>query len=448
MLTFLAFLVAIGVLVTFHELGHYWVARLCGVKVLRFSVGFGAPLFTFRRGDTEWAISPIPLGGYVRMLDEREMDVAPEERHLAFNTQSVYKRMAIVAAGPLANLVLAVLFYWVVIAGGVTQLLPQVGTVITPSLAASAGFQPGDRVLSVNKQPVADWQQLRLALVDAVGSGDVPLRLQVKTAQSATVLRSIDPAQADEDSLKALEQGNPGFMPMRYLPAIGGIEEGGVAARAGLKAGDKLLAADGKPLGSWDAWVKLIHESPGKELQIRIERDGKPLDMKLRPATVADGDVMIGRIGAAPLPDAAWMKQLAFVHKPAVAEAGVEALRKMSDTAWMSLKFLGRMVIGQASLDNLSGPLTIASIAGQTAREGWSPYLEFLALISVSIGVLNLLPIPVLDGGHLMYYVAELVKGRPLSERAQLFGQKIGFILLASLMLFAVLNDISRLFGG
>lgn len=448
MLTFIAFLVAIGVLVTFHELGHFWVARLCGVKVLRFSVGFGKPLYTFQRGDTEWAISPIPLGGYVRMLDEREMEVPEEERHLAFNNQHVLKRMAIVVAGPLANLLLAVLFYWAVIAGGMMQLLPQVGTVLTPSLAATAGFQAGDRVLSVNGQSVADWQQLRLALVDAAGSGDVPIRVQVKTAQATTQLRSIDPAQADEDALKALEQGNPGLMPMRYLPAIGGVEEGSVAAKAGLKAGDKLLSADGKPLASWDAWVKLIHESPGKELLIRIERDGKPQDVKLRPATVADGDVMIGRIGAAPLLDSAWMKQLSFMHKPSVAEAAVEALHKTTNTAWMSLKFLGRMVIGQASLDNLSGPLTIASIAGQTAREGWSPYLEFLALISVSIGVLNLLPIPVLDGGHLMYYVAELVKGRPLSERAQLFGQKIGFILLASLMLFAVLNDISRLFGG
>jgi len=320
--------------------------------------------------------------------------------------------------------------------------------VVAPSLAASAGFQPGDRVLSVNGQGVSDWQQLRLALVDAAGSGDVPIRVQVRTVQAASQLRSIDPAQADEDTVKALEQGNAGLMPMRYLAAIGAVEEGGVAARAGLKAGDKLLSVDGKQLLSWDAWVKLIHESPGKELLIRVERDGKPLDVRLRPATVPDGDVMIGRIGAAPLPDAAWMKQLAFVHHPGVGQAGVEAVHKMVDTAWMSLKFLGRMIIGQASLDNLSGPLTIATIAGQTAREGLTPYLEFLALISVSIGVLNLLPIPVLDGGHLMYYVAELVKGRPLSERAQLFGQKVGFILLASLMLFAVLNDISRLFGG
>nr|WP_239688589.1 RIP metalloprotease RseP [Aquitalea magnusonii] len=370
MLTFIAFLVAIGVLVTFHELGHFWVARLCGVKVLRFSVGFGKPLCTFQRGDTEWAISPIPLGGYVRMLDEREMEVPAGERHLAFNNQPVLKRMAIVVAGPLANLLLAVLFYWAVIAGGMVQLSPQVGTVLTPSLAATAGFHPGDRVLSVNGQPVADWQQLRLALVDAAGSGDVPIRVQVKTPQATTQLRSIDPAQADEEALKALEQGNPGLMPLRYLPAIGGVEEGGVAAKAGLKAGDKLLSADGKPLASWDAWVKLIHESPGKELLIRIERDGKPLDVKLRPATVADGDVMIGRIGAAPLVDGAWMKQLSFMHKPGVAEAAVEALHKTGSTAWMSLKFLGRMVIGQASLDNLSGPLTIASIAGQTAREG------------------------------------------------------------------------------
>jgi len=448
MLTFFAFLLAIGILVTFHELGHFLVARWCGVKVLRFSIGFGAPLLTFHRWDTEWAISPIPLGGYVRMLDEREVEVPAEERHLAFNNQSVFKRMAIVVAGPLANLLLAVLFYWVVIAGGAQQMLPQVGTVITPSLAASAGFQSGDRILSVNAHAVSDWQQLRLALVDAATSGDAPIRVQVRTAQSATVLRTIDPAPADEDAQKALEEGNPGLMPLRYLPAIGGLEEGGVAARAGLKVGDKLLQADGKPLASWDAWVKLIHDSPGKELLIRIERDGKPQDIKLRPATVEDGDVMIGRIGAAPALDEGWMKQLVFTHHPSVGQAGIEALNKMTDTAWMSLKFLGRMLIGQASLDNLSGPLTIATVAGQTAREGLGPYLEFLALISVSIGVLNLLPIPVLDGGHLMYYVAELVKGRPLSERAQLFGQKIGFILLVSLMLFAVLNDISRLFGG
>ncbi len=448
MLTFLAFLVAIGVLVTFHEFGHYAIARLCGVKVLRFSIGFGAPLISWQRGDTEWAICPIPLGGYVRMLDEREMEVDAAERHQAFNTQSVFKRMAIVAAGPVANLLLAALFYWLVIAQGVLQLQPLVGSVAPQTPAAVAGFLPGDKLQTIDAQAVKNWQEARLALVEAASHQPDPVKVKVQTAQGAIATRVIDPTLMDDTFLQAFEKGDPGISPARYLNAIGGLEEGGVAAKAGLKAGDRLLAVDGKPLASWDAWVKVVRDSPGKELLVRIERDGKALDVRLRPATVPAGDVMVGRIGAAPLVDQAWMKSISFVHHPSFGQAGLEAAQKTFDTAWMSLKFLGRMLIGQASLDNLSGPLTIATVAGQTAREGLTPYLEFLALISVSIGVLNLLPIPVLDGGHLMYYVAELVKGRPLSEQAQLFGQKIGFILLASLMLFALLNDLGRLFGG
>lgn len=447
MLTLLAFLVAIGVLVTFHELGHYWVARLCGVKVLRFSIGFGKPLWTYWRKGTEWVICPIPLGGYVRMLDEREGPVTEELRPQAFNNQHVLKRIAIVAAGPLANLLLAVLLYWVVMGQGVTQVKPLVGTVVAQTPAAAAGFAPGDRILSVAGQPVANWQQIRLALVEAAMSPDATV-VQVETAAGAKADRRIDPARFGDKAVTAMQQGNTGLTPGRFLPVIGALEEGGAAQSAGLKPGDKLLALNGQALNSWEGWVAQVRNSPGRDLDVKVQRGGETLNIKVRPqAHQQDGEV-VGRIGAAPQPDAGWGRQLLYTEHYSAAQAGLAALAKTWDTSWMSVKFMGRMLMGQASLDNLSGPLTIANVAGQTAREGLTPYLEFLALISISIGVLNLLPIPVLDGGHLMYYVAELIRGRPVSERAQLFGQKIGFILLASLMAFALLNDFSRLFGG
>ncbi|OHX10723.1 RIP metalloprotease RseP [Chromobacterium sphagni] len=447
MLTLMAFLLAIGLLVTFHELGHYWVAKLCGVKVLRFSLGFGSPLFRFRPRETEWVLCPIPLGGYVKMLDEREGPVAPSERGRAFNNQHVLKRMAIVVAGPLANLLLAVLLYWGVIAQGVPQLRPLVGTVIAQTPAASAGFQAGDRILSVAGQPVSNWQDIRLAMVGAAMSGGV-VPVQVQTSSGAGAARQIDAGRFGDKAMLALQQGDPGLSPARFLPVLGALEENSVAARAGLKAGDKLLAVNGVALRSWEEWVQIVRNSPGKDLALRIERKGQALEVKLRPLAVAQDDEVVGRIGVGPMPDRAWNDKLSFTLHYDALGAFWAAWVKTGDTAWMSVKFLGNMLIGHASLDNLSGPLTIANVAGQTAREGLTPYLEFLALISVSIGILNLLPIPVLDGGHLMYYVAELVRGKPVSERVQLLGQKIGFILLASLMAFAMLNDFSRLFGG
>lgn len=447
MLTLLAFIVAIGVLVTFHELGHYLVARACGVKILRFSIGFGKPLLRWQGRETEWTLCPIPLGGYVRMLDEREAEVPEAEQHRAFNNQSVYKRIAIVAAGPLANLLLAIALYWVVMAQGVTQLRPLVGTVLAQTPAAAAGFMPGDRILKVAGEPVASWQDVRMALVGAAMAPGA-IVVQVASAQGASAERRIDAERFGDKAQRALQQGDAGLVPGRYLPVLGALDPDGAAQRAGFKVGDKLLSADGVAVASWDAWVQLVHNSPGKDLTVRVERAGQALEIKLRPVAAEQAGEVIGRIGAAPQPDQDWNRSLAFVRHYAPLEAGLAAAQKTWDTAWMSVKFIGHMLLGRASLDNLSGPLTIANVAGQTVREGLTPYLEFLALISVSIGVLNLLPIPVLDGGHLMYYVAELVRGRPVGERAQLLGQKIGFILLASLMAFALLNDFSRLFGG
>ncbi|AXE31690.1 RIP metalloprotease RseP [Chromobacterium phragmitis] len=447
MLTLLAFLAAIGLLVTFHELGHYWVAKLCGVRVLRFSIGFGSPLLRFRPKETEWVVCPIPLGGYVKMLDEREGFVDPAERSRAFNNQHVLKRMAIVVAGPLANLLLAVFLYWGVIAQGVPQLRPLVGTVIEQTPAAAAGFKEGDRILSVAGDKVASWQDVRLSIVEAAMSAP-RVAMEVQDASGARKQRTIDAGPFGEKAQQALQQGDPGLSPARFLLEVGALEEKGVAAKAGLKVGDKLQAVNGVMLRSWEEWVHLVRNSPGKDLTLRVEREGKSLDIKLRPQAVTQNDEVVGRIGVGPVPDRAWSGKLAFTQHYNAIGAFAAAWAKTGETAWMSVKFLGNMLIGRASLNNLSGPLTIANVAGQTAREGLTPYLEFLALISVSIGVLNLLPIPVLDGGHLMYYVAELVRGKPVSERAQLLGQKIGFILLASLMAFAMLNDFSRLFGG
>jgi len=447
MITLLAFLVAIGLLVTFHELGHYCVAKLCGVKVLRFSIGFGSPFFTWNMFDTEWALCPVPLGGYVRMLDEREAAVPASEVHRSFNVQSPLRRMAIVVAGPLANLLLAVLLYWGVIAHGVMQLHPWVGTVVAESPAESAGFQPGDQLLAVDGQPVVNWNDARMALVDSLGDMTRPLDVQV-AAKGSVVTRRIDVPRFKQRYAAALEGGDIGILPARYLPVVGALDEQGVAKLAGLKTGDRLIAVDGRPMASWQDWVTVIRDNPGKQLNLSIVRQGRAMNIGLRPALLQMDDGFVGRIGAGPQIDRGWLSTLQYTQRADVSQAGLQALQKTVGASWLSLKFMGRMLIGQSSMDNLSGPLVIANMAGQTARQGLIAYLEFLALISVSIGILNLLPIPVLDGGHLMYYTAELIRGKPLSERAQLLGQRIGFALLIALMAFAMLNDISRLFGG
>lgn len=448
MITVLAFIVAIGVLVTFHELGHYCVARLCGVRVLRFSIGFGRPLLTWHMFDTEWTLCPVPLGGYVRMLDDREAPVPAEQMHQSFNAKPAWQRMAIVFAGPFANLLLAVLLYWAVIANGVVQLRPWVGTVVQGSVAASAGFVPGDRILAVDGQAVDNWHAARLALVDALPGRHAPLAVEVLTPAGAHVTRQLDVPRFAVAQARAFESGDVGLLAVRYLPVVGGLEEGGVAMRAGLHVGDRLLSVDGRPVPDWQGWVALVRDNPGKLLTLSVERQGRPVTITLRPALVDLGDGFAGHVGISPQIDKNWLNALQFTLHYDIVDAGRQAVIKTASTSWMSVKFLGRMLTGMSSMDNLSGPLVIASVAGQSAREGMVAYLEFLALISVSIGVLNLLPIPVLDGGHLMYYTAELIRGRPLSERVQRMGYRVGFALLFALMAFAMLNDISRLFGG
>jgi len=447
MITFLAFIVAIGLLVTFHELGHFIVAKLMGVKVLRFSIGLGAPLLSRQIGETEWVVCPIPLGGYVKMLDEREGPIEARDQHRAFNRQPVFKRMAIVAAGPLANFLLAILLYFATVFGGVDFLKPWVGSVAPQTPAAMAGFQPGDRFISIGGEPVRNWQDIRLGLMEGFAAGD-KLDTEVVNGSGQTVRRVVDISRFDENDRQAFMNGQIGLSPLKLLPVAGAVEPHGPAAQAGFKTGDRLVSANGRALASWESWVALVHNSPGQALTVVVQRAGKHVELKVRPSSIAGPNGYIGRIGLAPQADAAW-NQAIRTHLTLSGPAAVRAaLDKTGENAWVSLKLMGWMVTGHVSWSNLSGPLTIANVAGQTAQQGWKSYLEFLALISISIGILNLLPIPVLDGGHLMYYTAELIKGKPLSEYAQRLGERIGMILLFGLMLFALFNDLSRLFGG
>ena len=449
MTTLLAFIGAIVLLVAFHEYGHYWVAKRCGVKVLRFSIGFGKILYTwkFAGGETEWSLSAIPLGGYVKMLDEREGEVKPEELHRAFNRQPVLKRIAIVVAGPLANLLLAIVLYWGLFIYGVPGLKPILGNIDAATPAAAAQLQSQQIIVSINGVDTPTWQDVRWVLLDAVLQGG-KADLQIRTPQGEDMQRELDlgsltAADLDSDFLGKL--GLQAYQPV-VEPVIGRVIEGGVAQRAGLKEHDKMLSANGEAIKDWAQWVEVVRSHPSSKLKLEIARDGHLLNIELTPETVTEGDKQIGKIGAAPLIDQQKFDALFTEVRYSPIKAFGQAVRKTWETSVVSLKMMGRMMVGQISLKNLSGPVTIADYAGQSAQMGMGAYLSFLALISISLGVLNLLPIPLLDGGHLLYYTAELIKGSPVPESLWEAGQKLGMVLLFTLMALALFNDFSRLF--
>lgn len=450
MITLLAFIAAIAILVVIHEMGHYWVARLCGVKVLRFSVGFGRAIYTkrFANSETDWVISAIPLGGYVKMLDEREGEVATHELHLAFNRQPVLQRMAIVVAGPLANLLLAILLFWALFIYGVPSLKPVLGKVLPNTPAASAFLQEQETIVSINEQAIPSWEQVSWVLLDLALQGATEARIEARTAQGDLVrhvlnLKALTPDNMDENFLHSL-----GLQPYQPLvrPVIGKLVEGGVAQRAGLLPNDKILRVDSQKIQDWKDLVGAVRGHPGQLLQLEIERSGTLRVLNLTPEATSEANITVGKIGAAPYIDRREFDALLTkVHYAPLAAFG-HAVRKTWEIAKVSLKSLGKMVIGEMSLKNLSGPITIADYAGQSAQMGVVAYLSFLALVSISLGVLNLLPIPLLDGGHLLYYTVELIKGSPMSEKAWEAGQKIGIALLVTLMALALFNDFSRLF--
>ncbi|HKK13135.1 MAG TPA: RIP metalloprotease RseP [Gammaproteobacteria bacterium] len=448
LISIIAFAVALGVLVTVHEFGHFWVARRLGVKVLRFSVGFGKPLWRREGGTdgTEFVVAAVPLGGYVRMLDEREGEVQPADLPRAFNRQPVGTRLAVVAAGPVFNFLLAIVLYWMMFVIGVPGLRPVVGQIAPGTTAAQAGFVRGDEILSVGGTSTPTWDTAFMSIFNAALSGrevDVRVKSPSGGMRSLTLdLRNTSGLLDEKDLMRGI-----GLQPWHpELPAVlDRVVQGGPAATAGLRGGDRIVSADGKPIKDWDQWVHYLQARPGKAIALVVARDGRRLHITLTPEKVKTDKGAIGRMGAyVRVPKGIGDKLRTEVrHGPA--SAVVPALSKSWEVTALTLHTLWKMVLGQASMRNISGPLTIAEYAGTSARIGLVPFLGFLAVVSVSLAVLNLLPIPVLDGGHLMYYLIELLKGSPVSEASQALGQRIGIAALALLMGLALYNDLVRL---
>ncbi|WP_300724201.1 RIP metalloprotease RseP [Pseudomonas sp.] len=440
-------LVALGVLVTFHEFGHFWVARRCGVKVLRFSVGFGTPLLRWHdRQGTEFVVAAIPLGGYVKMLDEREGNVPADQLDQSFNRKSVGQRIAIVAAGPIANFMLAIAFFWVLAMMGSQQVRPVIGAVEAGSLAAQAGLAVGQEIVSIDGEPTVGWSNVNLQLVRRLGeTGTVQVVVrepgsETEAAHQVTLKEWLKGAD-EPDPIKSL-----GIRPWRpELPAIlAELDPNGPAVAAGLKAGDKLLLMNDQPIRDWQQVVDWVRVRPAAQVVLHIERDGMPLDVPLTLAARGEGNSATGYLGAG-VKGVDWPpSMLREVSYGPLAAVG-EGFKRTWTMSVLTLDSLKKMLFGELSVKNLSGPITIAKVAGASAQSGVADFLSFLAYLSISLGVLNLLPIPVLDGGHLLFYLVEWARGRPLSDRVQGWGMQIGISLVIGVMLLALVNDLGRL---
>ena len=440
-------LVALGVLVTFHEFGHFWVARRCGVKVLRFSVGFGMPLLRWhdRRG-TEFVIAAIPLGGYVKMLDEREGEVPADQLDQSFNRKTVRQRIAIVAAGPIANFLLAIVFFWILAMMGSQQMRPVIGAVEAGSMAAQAGLVAGQEIVSIDGEPTAGWGAVNLQLVRRLGESgtvNVVVREQDSTAETPRTL-------ALDHWLKGADEPDPikslGIRPWRPAlpPVLAELDPKGPAQAAGLKTGDRLLALDGQAVNEWQQVVDWVRVRPETNVVLKVERDGAQIDVPVTLAVRGEAKAAGGYLGAgvkSPEWPPSMLREVSYGPLAAIGE-GAKRTWTMSVLTLESLK---KMLFGELSVKNLSGPITIAKVAGASAQSGVADFLNFLAYLSISLGVLNLLPIPVLDGGHLLFYLVEWVRGRPLSDRVQGWGIQIGISLVVGVMLLALVNDLGRL---
>lgn len=440
-------IVALGVLVTFHEFGHFWVARRCGVKVLRFSVGFGTPLVRWHdRHGTEFVVAAIPLGGYVKMLDEREGDVPVELLDHAFNRKTVFQRIAIVAAGPVANFLLAILFFWVLAMLGSQQIKPVIGSVVADSPAAVAGLASGQEVVAVDGEAVDGWSSVNLQLVRRLGeTGELSVTVLEKGSSVPAVHQvRISSWLKNEDNPDPI--GGLGIQPWRpsVAPLIAELDEKGPAKAAGLQIGDRIVTLDGQQVTDWQEVVSRVRAMPEGKVTLEVERAGRNQELALTLAAKGEGKARTGYLGAG-VAGGQWPPEmLREVSYGPVAAVG-QALSRTWSMSLLTLDSLKKMVLGQLSVKNLSGPITIAKVAGASAQSGVGDFLHFLAYLSISLGVLNLLPIPVLDGGHLLFYMVEWVRGRPLSERVQAWGMQIGISLVVGVMLLALVNDLSRL---
>ena len=465
-----AFILALGILITFHEFGHYLVARLCGVKILRFSIGFGRPLLSRKVGPdkTEFIVAALPLGGYVKMLDEREGQVAAHELSRAFTQKSLAARSAIVIAGPAFNFFLAVAVYAATYLIGVTGTKPIIGTVTPTSVAADAGLQSDDVIIEINDRQTPTWEAaLNSMLASVVDGKSINLTVRREHGTARLQLDSGDTVDIDKVGRGELFS-ELGFEPKRlFLPAVvGEVREGEAGARAGMIAGDRILAIDGEEIVDWYGFRERVQQSPEKPLTLLVRRNGEKVQINLTPESVAvggsggvrgfirsfskeDEDARakeVGRAGVAvePPPRAA-REALLGLERYGPLESLRQGLRRTVEMSVLTLKILKKMLVGEASVKNISGPLSIAHFAGESASLGLVPFLSFLALVSVSLGVLNLLPIPILDGGHLVYYLIEFIFGKPASRWVEGYAQQLGLVLLFSLMGLAIYNDISRL---
>ena len=449
--TIVAFVVALGILIVVHEYGHYLAARLCNIKVLRFSVGFGKPIATWRRGrdGTEWTLAAVPFGGYVKMLDEREGYVEPTELPRAFNRQKVWKRFLVVAAGPTFNFIFAIFVYAGLFMHGLPEVRPIIAQPPADTLAARAGFHDGDTLTAIDGKRVRTWGDVRWRVLEAALQHQT-LSVETLSEQRQISVRTLDLRNVADREVEGdlLAQLGLQLYRPKLDPILGKLMSGSPAERAGLKQGDRVTRVDDQPISTWEELVLAVRAHPEQTITFTVVRDGATLSVKVRPEAVEANGKKIGRIGAAPhIPDEHADRMLVRVHY-GPAQALLKGVDKTYDIAVFSLRMIGKMLLGQVSWRHLSGPVTIADFAGQSAQLGWIPYVNFLALISISLGVLNLLPIPLLDGGHLMYYTLEIIKGSPVSERAMELGQRVGLTLLLVMMAFAFYNDLNRLLTG
>ncbi|WP_415845375.1 RIP metalloprotease RseP [Stutzerimonas zhaodongensis] len=440
-------LVALGVLVTFHEYGHFWVARRCGVKVLRFSVGFGRPLCRwYDRQGTEFVIAAIPLGGYVKMLDEREGDVPPALLDQTFNRKTVRQRIAIVSAGPIANFLLALVFFWALAMLGTEQIRPVVGAVEIGSLADRAGLTAGQEIVEINGKPTSGWSEVNLQLIRRLGESG-SLEMLVRDGEDGQTQR----LQLELNNwLKGAEEPDPigslGIRPWRPViaPIVAQLDPDGPAQAAGVRLGDRLVSLDGQPLGEWQEVIDRVRPLGGKSVVLQVERGGLMIELPMNLAQRGEGDERRGYLGAG-VAGGEWPQEMLRNVSFGPVEAIGQGLSRTWTMSVLTLDSLKKMLFGELSVKNLSGPITIAKVAGASAQSGVGDFLNFLAYLSISLGVLNLLPIPVLDGGHLLFYMVEWVRGRALSDRVQGWGVQIGISLVVGVMLLALVNDLGRL---
>ncbi|MCZ6804667.1 MAG: RIP metalloprotease RseP [Proteobacteria bacterium] len=446
-----AFIIALGVLITFHEFGHYWIARRCDVKILRFSIGFGRSIYKKQFGDdnTEFVIAALPLGGYVKMLDEREGDVAEEELPRSFNYKPLWQRCLIVLAGPVFNFIFAIFAYWMIFVIGVNGLKPIIGDVEPASISAQSGLISGQEILSVNDVITPTWSAVIDRLVNHIVTGDI-INIDVIDSNAVSQSVEIDLSKISIDEMaegKLLEALGLSVIELKLAPIIGEILPDGAAEKGGLFQYDEIISVNGASTNSWGEWVEIIRKNPGKELTVEVLRGNRVIHIVLTPDRIQSGKETIGRIGAAIFKPDNLFDSYFTIESYALPHAFLKALNKTWEMSVLTLRLLGKMLIGEASVKNLSGPISIAKYAGQSASIGLVAFLSFMAIVSVSLGVLNLLPVPLLDGGHLMYYLIELVVGKPVSETTQILGQQIGLVLLLGLMSVAFYNDIIRLLG-